>query len=101
MSPAHTRQKWYSTRTIGVFANEPGTECGLPNLLRQYWYSTPARNVFLPISAFVNVLVASPHATCFSSAGSIRSGLSQTLSAKLQFRVDPDQRSGVLAFASA
>ncbi|KAI3605935.1 Aromatic hydrocarbon utilization transcriptional regulator CatR (LysR family) (plasmid) [Cupriavidus necator H850] len=54
-----------------------------------------------PLSAFVNVLVASPHATCFSSAGSIRSGLSQTLSAKLQFRIDPDQRSGVLAFASA
>lgn len=52
-------------------------------------------------SAFVNVLVASRHATCFSSAGSNRSGLSQTLSANLQSRVGPDQRAGALAFASA
>jgi len=33
---AAVHQKWYSTRTIGVFAKEPGTDAGLPNLLRQY-----------------------------------------------------------------
>ncbi|WP_228984012.1 hypothetical protein, partial [Paraburkholderia gardini] len=36
--------------------------------------SIPSRSV----SAVVNVLVASLHANCFSSAGCMRSGLSQT-----------------------
>ncbi|MGF6638375.1 hypothetical protein OKW39_005591 [Paraburkholderia sp. MM6662-R1] len=52
-------------------------------------------------TAVVNVLVASPHAHCFSSSGCMRSGLSQTSSFNFQLRVDRDQRRGLRCLASA
>jgi hypothetical protein len=52
-------------------------------------------------TAVVNVLVASLHANCFSSAGCVRSGLSQTSSFNFQLRVDRDQRRGLRCLAAA
>jgi hypothetical protein len=54
-----------------------------------------------PLTAVVNVLVASLHANCFSSAGCVRSGLSQTSSFNFQLRVDRDQRRGLRCLAAA
>lgn len=54
-----------------------------------------------PLSAVVNVVVASLQATCFSSPGCMRSGLSQTSSFNSQLRVDRDQRRGLRCLASA
>jgi hypothetical protein len=59
------------------------------------------RNIKLPGTAVVNVLVASLHADCFSSSGCMRSGLSQTSSFNFQLRVDRDQRRGLRCLASA
>ncbi len=55
----------------------------------------------LTMSVFVNVVVMSLHAHCFNSAGSMRSGLSQTSSFNSQLRADPDQRWGFRALAWA
>ena len=54
-----------------------------------------------PVAVFVNIVVASLHAHCFSSARGVRSGLSQTSSFNSQSRVVRDQRCGlrILAFA--
>ena len=53
------------------------------------------------LSVFVNIVVVSLHAHCFSSSGCMRSGLSQTSSFNFQLRVDLDQRRGLRCLASA
>src|ERR1700676_4617089 len=60
-----------------------------------------ARKLLSVVPAVVNVLVASLHANCFSSAGCMHSGLSQTSSFNFQLRVDRDQRRGLRCLASA